>query len=71
MTRFSGDKLWAEVDRLLLAGPLLCLVGLGDTTGSTLSKLRKTVLWCNEKFEAVNEMTQVGDDELESKMHEC
>lgn len=67
----SGDEFWAEVDRVLLAGPLLCRVRLGDTAGSTLSQLRKTVLWCNEKFEAVNEMTQVGDNELESEMYDC
>ena len=50
---------------------MLCLVRLGDTAGATLSKLRKTMVWCNEKFKAVNEMTQVGDDELASKMSQC
>jgi hypothetical protein len=29
------------------------------------------VLWRNEKFEAVNEMTQAGDNDLESKMYKC
>lgn len=47
------------------------LVRLGDTPSATWSKPRKTVLWCNDQFEAVNEMTQQRGDILESDMHDC
>ena len=60
-----------QVDRVLLCAPLIMLVRLGDTPSGTLSKLRKNVLWCNEQFEQVNEMTQDGGDNLESGMHDC
>ena len=69
--KITGEVMWDELDRVLLAAPLMCLVRLGDTAGSTLSKLRKTVLWVNEKFEAVKDITQVDGDELEGLMYNC
>ena len=69
--KINGEVLWEELDRVLLAAPLLCLARLGDTAGSTLRKLPKAVLWCNEKFEVMNKMSQVGDDGLKSLMYQC
>ena len=67
----AGEALWMQGDRVLLCAPLLMLVKLGDTPSGTLSKLRKIVLWCNQQFEQVNEMTQDDGDNLESDMHDC
>ena len=70
--RVAGDALRMRVDRILLyiCAPLIMLMRLGDTPSATLSKLRKIVLWCNDKFEAVNEIMQGRGHRLESDMHE-